>query len=83
MKNDLGGVKDREEEEECCKVKERAEWPENKHIALNNVNIPALRLLQNAILNGVSGDTQLRQIIEKVIEQDLDWQHGEKRQHPY
>jgi hypothetical protein len=54
-------------------------WTEDDHIISYIFYIPSFWLLNKFFIDFIGWDTQLTDIIEKIIKKDLDRQHGKER----
>src|SRR5690348_1831385 len=73
-------VENSQQEEKRQEIVERTDGADTQHKVADQLDIPALRLLDKAGINMIGWNRHLCQIIEKVVEQDLRGQHGEERQ---
>lgn len=72
-------MKNREEEIERQEVENRADRSESEHEIPDEFYIPMFGFSDIFLIYMIRRQGYLRQIIEEIIEQDLAWQHREKR----
>ena len=71
MKKLLGSVKDLEQGKEGQKIVDRAEWPDVDHEVADHADVPSLRFVNECLINVVSRNRHLREIVKEVIQQNL------------
>src|SRR4030095_10092990 len=62
--------------EECQVIEDRADRTNEKNETLNLANGPLARPGQPVRIHFVGGDCGLREVVQQIVGQHLDWQHG-------
>ena len=76
----LVGVEDAEHDGEGEEVVDRGERPDHQHVAPDEGDVPALGLQRVGGVHAVRRDRHLGEVVEEVVEQDLQRQHGQEGQ---
>ena len=79
MEERRGGPEDLQHHEKGQEIVDGTDRANEHHEVPYKADVPALRLLDEARVNVVGWDGHLRQVVEKVVEQDLRRQHRQKR----
>src|SRR5689334_4056364 len=73
-------VEKRQKHEEGKKVVQGTDGTDKEHETAYEFHVPAPWLAQVLLVHDVGGYGDLRQIIKKIVEEDLRWKQGEERQ---
>src|SRR5208283_1722458 len=74
------GMKQMQHDVKCQEVEDRAYWPQDQHEVADEVHVPVPGLDEIFFIDTVKRDRDLRNIVEKIVQQDLYRQHGKKGQ---
>ena len=75
-----GSVEHPEQHPEREEIIDRADGADDHHELANEPNLPSLGPVQQGGIHIVAGDADLRNVVKKVVQQDLRRQHGQEWQ---
>ena len=73
-------LEDEEQQREGGVIEDRADRPEEQHEAPDVVDPPLARFEHVLFIHAVEGDGELREVVEEVLGEELDGEHGQERQ---
>lgn len=78
LKHGLRGMESKIENDEGCDVEQGTHGAECQHVLFDVIKIPSSRFFDPIIIYAIRREGDLREIVQQVVEQDLNRQHGEK-----
>src|ERR1022692_2688658 len=79
LKQRLASAEQIKQNIECKKIKHGADWPKYQHEAFDELDVPFHRSGDSLFINLIERDRNLRDVVEKVVQQYLDRKHRQER----